>query len=239
MFKKMSLFAAVMAIAIMAIAAPVLAMTPINTVFSEDWSMDAQGDLISESYQWTGDNTTFVVGAGEVGNLVANEGNDWVWTQADFGAQMDGQTWQLFHFDVTGENTSGSDTNRMNIYVLDENGNQWLRWFGDGGRLIPRLGGNVGTAAQTINDGWHDFDILYNSTTGSAQWFNDGSLVYSLTTGVGKYMSRVEINNGYGQLGNTITLDNIMVGTVPEPSGLLALGGLGLTALGMIKRRRA
>ena len=234
---KRALFVTFAVVAMLATSAA-FGLTPHTIVFSENWEMDMPGTLLKDTIQWTGDNATYVVAAGNYAQLTGdpNSGNNWVCTQTNFGAGMNGQALQLFHMELAGLGPGSG--NRTDIYVLDEGGAVWLRWYGDSTRVMPRHPGGTGPEVP-LGSAWSDMDIVYNSVTGLATWYADGAFVYSIDAGAGKYMQRVELNNQWGATNDAILMDNIMVGPVPEPSSLLALSVFGVGIIGYIKRRRA
>ena len=234
---KTTLFLTFALVAMLATSAA-FGLTPDTIVFSEDWESDVPDTLLNSTIQWTGDNNDYIVAAGNVAELWGNPlTSDWIWTKANFGDGMNGQALQLFHMEVNGAGVGSG--NRTNLYVLDEGGNVWLRWYGDCVRLIPRHPDGVAPVDYGIAGAWHDLDIVYNSVTGQATWYGDGNFVWGANVGAGKYMTRVEMQNQWANADDMTMLDNIMVGPVPEPSSLLALSVFGVGMIGYIKRRRA
>ncbi len=232
--------ALLLSVALMMLSTAAFAMLPDTAVFTEDWESESPGTIVANCTQWDGDNTSYVVASGNWADCIGSDTHDWVWSQ--YFGDLDGVELQLYHFEAKGVGVGCG--NRTNLYVLDENGDVWLRWYGDSVRLIPRVGGTVGSASYLTRTAWDSLDILYNSTTGIAKWYFNDSEVWSASVGAGKYMTRVEWENNHAVddsdgTPDEILVDNVQVGVVPEPSSLLALSAFGVGMIGYIKRRRA
>ncbi len=111
-------------------------------------------------------------------------------------------------------------------------------WYGWSDHLTPRYDSVVGTAVDLTDGLKHDLDIVYNAATGLTQWFGDGELVLSATQDTGWSVDKPYIDTGNRGVADIVWIDEMAIGTVPEPSSLLALSIFGAGMLGYIKRRK-
>ena len=149
----------------------------------------------------------------------------------------------IFHMKVRGEQGGTNPGNHAYMYLRDTTGANIAFWYGTTSSLVPRWGGTVGTAVSLSDGLWHDLDIRYNPVNGVTDWIADGATVWTQTLTAGLAADKISLDDT-ARAASTTLYDNVWVdevglGTVPEPSSLLAFATFGVGALGFARRRRA
>jgi hypothetical protein len=182
---------------------------------------------------------TAAVGTGE--GEVASQGLTW---RADFLGSYTG--WMQAQLGYSGGNPSGNTSLNLSDYTLsfdmDITSGVGLNhmqlniqgWPGEwyGGSPMTQTGAqNIDTSAVTVGGGWQNITVNLGTLFGNATGFNPTDLTYQMQWQVNGW----ELAGGGPVTGEQITIDNVAITMVPEPS-TLALIGLG--AAGMLWLRR-
>ena len=213
-----------------------------SVVFSDNYEGYAAGT--SELAGWAATSTlanysvTVAAGTGVGGS----QGLTW---QSDFNSQWSGTL--PINMGYSGGNPSGNTDADLNNYVLSfdlavNSGiavnqlqlsmNGWLgQWFS--GASSSTGTGTIDTSAATVGSGFHHFTVnLGTFTTANSGNFNplDQTLQFQFQ------LNGWQLAGGGPVTGESLTLDNLQIQTVPEPS-TLALAGLGIGSLLAIRRK--
>lgn len=215
------------------------------TVASDDFTYP-DGNLAGQG-GWTvhsGDGGTDVLVSSNAAVLVHGGGSRED-VNLGFAAQTTGVFTAIFDLSVTDDNPiTGTDF-------------EYFAHFGDTGTFdftarvdiqAPTGSGDytVGIAtfsstAETTSTVDLDFGTVYSAelefdfSTGLASFTIGGNTITSTTVGAGVQISNFNLRQSNSSSDETITVDNLVIDYVPEPSVAL-LGGLGL--LGLLRRRR-
>ena len=248
--KRAILVATVMAFSLAASAA--FATAPIQVNWAENFDAMAVGtNLHDTGFPWSpgGNINAYTVQGGGGGNMVLQTSNpgatQYEWCETILGNQAT-ENVQWFHFKAKSTETA-TDTRFRDSIVVTNNGGEVARFEFNASQFRPRCaaGGWIGTAANYNNGLWHDFDIIYDVTVGTFDYYYDGALYQSRAAGETRRITNAELwgRSWYG--GPGWQYDDLAVGTttlippVPEPSSLLAFATFGIGAFGLIRRRRA
>lgn len=150
--------------------------------------------------------------------------------------------------DVMGDGVGGSTSWGLNVDDIsqaDPAGGTICRWYGTTNSARGRNDW-VGVSTEQILTGtptWDHLSLLIDTANTTAAFSCNGTLLgtvnYGSKTAANVAIGRIsftQISNATGS--GSIYFDNFSVTAVPEPSSLVALGMFGLSALGMIKRRK-
>ena len=235
MFKKMIPVVAIVAIAIMVIAMP--AFAAVTLVNSADLS-SGMDDLWDQA-----ENASEQIYASDGSLIVEAMGSAKVTWWGTWGAQYAGQDgFAVFQFAAK---LGGGDGGNV-AYVETWRGNEAItsQWLVSNTAVQAKDGLNISTA---LTNDWQTFSVVLKTGAYNDRWYYAGSTLlghvnnasYNNQSIAGFTVRNINRDDStYAQLSN-FGLGYGDPSAVPEPSSLLALGGLGLTALGMIKRRRA
>ena len=216
--------------------------TIVNVCVSDDFEAYADGtDLKNCTPIWTGvgpENTVFRNTGDAAVRLKATSGNtasSTSWTAANYaGCMCDGNV-QVMEFtlqsDLAMQNASG---NHAYIHMNESAGASFPYFYGHSGAMTPRLGGTIGPSTNITDGAVHHFQMCYDPNTGVCTWWADGAQVWTKTIATGLCAERMEVRDMKRDFQDWIWLDDMVMGTTPEPAtiGLLLLG------LPFLRRRR-
>ncbi len=147
---------------------------------------------------------------------------------------------------------AGSSTDQLRIF----NGGDWNLVTGvNGNTSTPAANVQLssGTASSNTNNGWtidktyHAvFNISYTSATTANVSFTisdpSNALASVSATANGLTLSatggEIGLRTGFSAAGGTLTIDNVQISAIPEPSTFALLGGLGALGFALSRRRR-
>jgi MYXO-CTERM domain-containing protein len=162
-------------------------------------------------------------------------------TATSWAAQSAGN-FQILTFTLQSELAQQSSPgNHLYIQLNDDSGAEMGRWYGWSHAITPRLGGTIGTAVDITDGEVHDFAITYDPTTGDVEWLHNAAVQWTNNIGGGKASAEVWVQDVARDTNDYVWLDDVVVGTVPEPASLVmaSLALLALGGFGLLRRRRA
>ncbi len=163
-------------------------------------------------------------------------------TPSDFSDRSAGKI-QILHYLIQADpyEQNASIGNHGYIYLDDAEG-EMGRWYGYSQAWTPRYDGHVGPGQSLADALPHDCDMVYDPISGIMEWYFDGGKIWEYDIGTGRACTDIYVfdDTRPDNPGNDyLWVDDMSLGTVPEPSSLLALGMFGVGMLGYIKRRKA
>jgi hypothetical protein len=242
-----------------AVSAHAATMYLSNTWFSDNFESYTAGTHLDSTGTWTG------TANANTGNWIVDDGGNKVVKMDALSADSSqlatgksglvpaGTTQQVLMFSMKKGSFSIPSDNHVYIKVpllRPSNGStpQNPGWYGNGTGLRGNnnWSPSVITPVGSANDGaWHQFALVLDTSgsTGIERWYVDGYYLGSYSginlTLLMENMVLTDTNRGAE---DDAYIDNVRIGTgltLPEPSSFVALGMFGLSALGLIKRRRA
>ncbi len=147
-----------------------------------------------------------------------------------------------FHFTASGGENTGTT---WGIWINDPLGRNLARFYGQPNTCRGRIGDlGIVTGQPTLTGGgaWDDLDIKITPSAQTSEFFLNGVSLGVLSyaqTGADGTVGYIKIESVDSINTGTIKVDNMALGTVPEPSSLVALSAFGFGALGLIRRRKA
>ena len=234
------------AVALMLMASVAMAGVPPVTWFADDFNLIPDGTRLrlAPSGDWAGTGPENYVYGGEVRmqSYSGNTSDTDSYNTVGIADKSAGVTPQIMHCTVLGSHPDlGDNGNFAYINMNESSGGNMGYWYGDATQLTPRYSGGTGAQVDLTDGLWHDLDIIYDPVTGLTEWYADSVLKLSRNQTTGYAVERCDLFTYHrgDVVAQWIFVDDIALGTIPEPSSLLALSVFGVGMLGYIKRRRA
>lgn len=229
---------------VFSLAAAALATHPPVVLWQDSFEAYAIGTPLPNCPTWIGDLVAYTIQDGGGGNHVVQTAmaawnTQYAWTNFNMG--MDPYDVQWIHFKARSAEVATDVRFRDSVAATTNSGQEVARWQVNASQYKSRISwaGENGPAVNYNDGAWHDFDLIWNRTVGTFEYKVDGVLYRSLAVGETRAVHNIEFwgQTWYG--GPGWQYDDFAVGTIPEPSSLLALSALGVGAFGFIRRRRA
>jgi len=243
-----SLAGAALVLSVLAANNVAMAMPIISTTwFSDNFDSYTSGIRLrlQDSWTGTGPENIVLVPTGGTTLAVRMKGSSGAGTASLTNHTVPGVAGQLsiMTFQVKPEDSNAFTNDHAGIWMFDTLGAVIAGWTGGEFRMKTKWTYPAGTEGTSVNfpppdnTTWHDFAIVYDPATGTTDFYKDTVLITTHAGPLNKTLGSVQVDDtppGAGTANNILWLDNLVVGTVPEPASLILLGLGGL----LLRRRR-